>query len=158
MGGRKSEKEGRGRKREGRESRGGEAYEGRKEEVRRERGFFLQISQYEAVHPLRHWKDLKHRVGPNRRCFIFTHRAIPREPIMVLHAALTSQPSSSIQVFIVCLSVCLPACLSVWPHSQAFAVFVACSTKFILQATNTPKAWERGQSQVKLNFKNICNN
>ncbi len=57
-----------------------------------------RISEYEAVHRLRHWKDLKHRVGPNRRCFIFTHKAIPREPIVVLHVALTSKPSTSIQV------------------------------------------------------------
>ena len=57
-----------------------------------------KISLYEAVHPLRHWKDLKHRVGENRRCFIFTHKAISREPIMVLHVALTDEPSSSIQV------------------------------------------------------------
>ena len=57
-----------------------------------------KVSAYEAVHPLRHWKDLKHRVGKNRRCFIFTHKAIPREPIVVLHAALTSAPSSSVQV------------------------------------------------------------
>ncbi|XP_064404931.1 malonyl-CoA decarboxylase, mitochondrial-like isoform X2 [Halichondria panicea] len=56
-----------------------------------------KISDYEAVHRLRHWKDLKHRVGSNRRCFIFTHKAIPREPIVVLHVALTSEPSSSIQ-------------------------------------------------------------
>ena len=57
-----------------------------------------KVSEYEAVHPLRHWKDLKHRVGRNRRCFIFTHKAIPREPIVVLHAALTREPSSKIQV------------------------------------------------------------
>ena len=60
-----------------------------------------KVSLYEAVHPLRHWKDLKHRVGKNRRCFIFTHKAIPREPIVVLHAALTSEPSSSVQVSLV---------------------------------------------------------
>lgn len=59
-----------------------------------------KISQYEAVHPLRHWRDLKHRVGPGRRCFIFTHPALPREPIMVLHAALTSGPTSSIQALL----------------------------------------------------------
>ncbi len=57
-----------------------------------------KVSDYEAVHRLRHWKDLKHRVGSNRRCFIFTHKAIPREPIVVLHVALTSEPSRSIQV------------------------------------------------------------
>lgn len=59
-----------------------------------------KVSLYEAVHPLRHWKDLKHRVGRNRRCFIFTHKAIPREPIVVLHAALTSEPSNSIQTLL----------------------------------------------------------
>ena len=57
-----------------------------------------QISDYEAVHPLRHWKDLKHRVSSHRRCFIFTHQAMPREPLMVLHTALTTEPSSNIQV------------------------------------------------------------
>ncbi len=60
--------------------------------------FVSQVSQYEAVHPLRHWRDLKHRVGPNRRCFVFTHRAFPREPIVILHAALTREPASSVQV------------------------------------------------------------
>ena len=57
-----------------------------------------QISQYEAVHPFRHWRDLKHRVGPNRRCFAFSHRAFPRDPIVVLHAALTREAAYSIQV------------------------------------------------------------
>ncbi|XP_065893587.1 malonyl-CoA decarboxylase, mitochondrial-like isoform X2 [Dysidea avara] len=56
-----------------------------------------KISDYEAVHPLRHWRDLKHRVSSRRRCFIFTHRALPREPLIILHTALTSQPSSNIQ-------------------------------------------------------------
>ena len=59
-----------------------------------------KISSYEAVHPLRHWKDLKHRLGANRRCFVFMHKAIPREPIVILHVALTREPSSSIQVSI----------------------------------------------------------
>ena len=57
-----------------------------------------KISTYEAVHPLRDWKDLKHRLGTDRRCFAFMHKALPHEPIVILHAALTNQPSSSIQV------------------------------------------------------------
>ena len=57
-----------------------------------------KISTYEAVHPLRHWKDLKHRLGVNRRCFVFMHKAIPQEPLMILHVALTRQPASSIHV------------------------------------------------------------
>lgn len=58
----------------------------------------FQVSEYEAVHSVRHWKDIKHRVGPYRRVFIFTHRSMPREPIVILHSALTQSPSSSVQV------------------------------------------------------------
>lgn len=59
-----------------------------------------KVSQYEAVHPVRSWKDLKHRVGQNRRCFIFIHPAMPREPLVVLHTALTEEPSDNIQALI----------------------------------------------------------
>ncbi|XP_053398010.1 malonyl-CoA decarboxylase, mitochondrial-like isoform X2 [Mercenaria mercenaria] len=59
-----------------------------------------KISEYEAVHPVRHWQDLKRRVGPYRRCFVFTHSSMPHEPIVVLHCALTSEISSSIHSII----------------------------------------------------------
>ena len=72
-----------------------------------------KVSYYEAVHPLRHWKDLKHRLGRNRRCFVFLHRALPREPLVILHVALTSEPASKIKVFLhispLFLSLSLPA-------------------------------------------------
>ena len=55
-----------------------------------------KISDYEAVHPIRNWTDLKSRVGPYRRCFVFTHRSMPGEPIVVLHVALTTEISSTI--------------------------------------------------------------
>ena len=55
-----------------------------------------KISEYEAVHPVRSWTDLKSRVGPYRRCFVFTHRSMPGEPIVVLHVALTTEISSTI--------------------------------------------------------------
>lgn len=48
----------------------------------------LQVSDYEAIHPMRNWLDLKRRVGPYRRCYIFTHPSMPREPLVVLHTAL----------------------------------------------------------------------
>lgn len=48
----------------------------------------LKVSDYEAIHPIRNWLDLKRRVGPYRRCYIFTHPSMPREPIVVLHTAL----------------------------------------------------------------------
>ena len=60
--------------------------------------YIIQISEYEAVHPIRNWTDLKRRVGNNRRCFIFTHNSMPREPVVVLHTALTDNISNSIQV------------------------------------------------------------
>ncbi|PVD28923.1 hypothetical protein C0Q70_11518 [Pomacea canaliculata] len=59
-----------------------------------------KISDYEAVHPIRNWTDLKHRVGSYRRCYVFTHHSMPREPIVVLHTALTSEISSSIHSII----------------------------------------------------------
>ncbi|XP_033189604.1 malonyl-CoA decarboxylase, mitochondrial isoform X2 [Bombus vancouverensis nearcticus] len=48
----------------------------------------ILISDYEAIHPIRNWLDLKQRVGPYRRCYIFTHPSMPREPLVVLHTAL----------------------------------------------------------------------
>ena len=57
------------------------------------------MSEYEAVHSVRHWKDIKHRVGPYRRVFAFIHRSLPREPIVILHSALVQEPSSSVQVW-----------------------------------------------------------
>uniref|UniRef100_A0A672ZGU0 Malonyl-CoA decarboxylase n=1 Tax=Sphaeramia orbicularis TaxID=375764 RepID=A0A672ZGU0_9TELE len=57
-----------------------------------------KISQYEAVHPIRNWTDLKRRVGPYRRCYAFTHAAMPGEPLVVLHVALTENISDNIQV------------------------------------------------------------
>lgn len=56
-----------------------------------------KISQYEAVHPVRNWSDLKRRVGPYRRCYAFTHAAMPGEPLVVLHVALTEDISDNIQ-------------------------------------------------------------
>ncbi|XP_043484772.1 malonyl-CoA decarboxylase, mitochondrial-like isoform X2 [Leptopilina heterotoma] len=47
-----------------------------------------KISENEAIHPVRNWPDLKRRVGPYRRCFVFTHPSMPREPLVVLHTAL----------------------------------------------------------------------
>ncbi|KAJ1531780.1 hypothetical protein ONE63_000437 [Megalurothrips usitatus] len=54
-----------------------------------------KISEYEAVHPVRSWTDLKRRVGMYRRCFVYTHNSMPDEPIVVLHIALCDEISSS---------------------------------------------------------------
>ncbi|KAG7468677.1 hypothetical protein MATL_G00145890 [Megalops atlanticus] len=59
-----------------------------------------KISQYEAVHPVRNWTDIKRRVGPYRRCYAFTHAAMPGEPLVVLHVALTDDIASNIQAIV----------------------------------------------------------
>uniref|UniRef100_A0A673M1N2 Malonyl-CoA decarboxylase, mitochondrial-like n=1 Tax=Sinocyclocheilus rhinocerous TaxID=307959 RepID=A0A673M1N2_9TELE len=56
-----------------------------------------KISQYEAVHPVRNWTDIKRRVGPYRRCYAFTHASMPGEPLVVLHVALTEDIANNIQ-------------------------------------------------------------
>ncbi|XP_078036558.1 malonyl-CoA decarboxylase, mitochondrial isoform X2 [Augochlora pura] len=56
-----------------------------------------KISEYEAIHPIKNWIDLKQRVGPYRRCYIFTHRSMPREPLVVLHTALCDIIPNSVQ-------------------------------------------------------------
>ena len=59
---------------------------------------FLVPARAEAVHPVKTWMDMKRRVGPYRRCYFFSHCSTPGEPLIVLHVALTSEISSSIQV------------------------------------------------------------
>ncbi|XP_062923213.1 malonyl-CoA decarboxylase, mitochondrial [Mobula hypostoma] len=59
-----------------------------------------KISQYEAVHPVRSWTDIKRRVGPYRRCYVFTHGTMPGEPLIVLHVALTDDVSKNIQAIV----------------------------------------------------------
>ncbi|KAK3739036.1 hypothetical protein QZH41_010503, partial [Actinostola sp. cb2023] len=57
----------------------------------------LSIIRYEAVHTMQGWNDLKRRLAPDRRCYVYTHRSMPREPIVVLHTALEYQISDNIQ-------------------------------------------------------------
>ncbi|XP_022694980.1 malonyl-CoA decarboxylase, mitochondrial-like isoform X2 [Varroa jacobsoni] len=56
-----------------------------------------KISEYEAVHPVRGWLDLKRRVGSYRRCFVFCHSSMPSEPVVVLHTALMQHIADSIK-------------------------------------------------------------
>lgn len=49
-----------------------------------------KIIQYEAVHEIRGWDDLKGRLKPSdRRCFAFFHPQIPDEPLVFVEVALT---------------------------------------------------------------------
>lgn len=59
-----------------------------------------KVAQYEAVHPVRNVSDMRVRVGSYRRCYVFTHPTMPREPLVILHIALTSDIASSIQAIV----------------------------------------------------------
>jgi malonyl-CoA decarboxylase len=50
-----------------------------------------KIIQYEAVHEIHDWDDLKRRLDPvDRRCFAFFHPALAEEPLIFVEVALTN--------------------------------------------------------------------
>lgn len=56
-----------------------------------------KLIQYEAVHEIRSWSDLRRRLDSNRLCFAFFHNKIPTEPLVFVEVALVNQLSSNIQ-------------------------------------------------------------
>jgi malonyl-CoA decarboxylase len=48
-----------------------------------------RIIEYEAVHPVRGPHDLQRRLDQDRRCYAFTHPALPDEPLIFTEVALT---------------------------------------------------------------------
>lgn len=48
------------------------------------------LAEHEAVHSIRSWQDIKHRLGAvDRRCFAFTHEQLPDQPLIFVWVALT---------------------------------------------------------------------
>ena len=56
-----------------------------------------KLIDYEAVHEIRDWNDLRRRLESDRRCFAFFHPALPGEPLIFVEVALTNGLASSIQ-------------------------------------------------------------
>lgn len=57
-----------------------------------------KIIEYEAVHAISDWDELRQRLEPpDRRCFAFFHPALPDEPLIFVDVALTKSIPSSIQ-------------------------------------------------------------
>jgi len=48
-----------------------------------------KLIQYESVHEINGWPDLRRRLAPDRRCFAFFHPALANEPIIFVEIALT---------------------------------------------------------------------
>lgn len=51
--------------------------------------FLEKLIEYEAVHAIESWDDLKRRLGPGRRCYAFVHPGMPDDPLIFVEVALT---------------------------------------------------------------------
>jgi len=56
-----------------------------------------KIMEYEAVHHVTSWDDLKNRLDSDRRVFAFFHNKMPLEPLIFVHVALVEGMSDNIQ-------------------------------------------------------------
>ena len=56
-----------------------------------------KLIQYEAVHAVQGWGDLRRRLAADRRCFGFFHPQLPDEPLIFIEVALTQGLSSQVQ-------------------------------------------------------------
>lgn len=55
---------------------------------------------YEAVHEIRSWDDLRHRVAPDRRCYAFFHPQMPDVPLIFVEVAFASQMADNVQALL----------------------------------------------------------
>src|SRR5574343_953675 len=56
-----------------------------------------KLIQYEAVHEIRSWTDLKNRLDSDRRLYAFFHPRMPAEPLIFVEVALTDHLAGSVQ-------------------------------------------------------------
>ena len=57
-----------------------------------------KIIQYEAVHEIDDWDDLRRRVDPvDRRCYAFFHPSMPDDPLIFVQVALCNEVPTSVQ-------------------------------------------------------------
>ncbi|MBC7802491.1 MAG: malonyl-CoA decarboxylase [Candidatus Parcubacteria bacterium] len=56
-----------------------------------------KLIQYEAVHAVQGWRDLRRRLEGDRRCFAFFHPQLRDEPLIFIEVALTRGLSAQVQ-------------------------------------------------------------
>ena len=59
-----------------------------------------KLVEYEAVHEINSWQDLRHRLHIDRRCYAFFHPNMPDEPLIFVEVALTYGIADSIQTLL----------------------------------------------------------
>eukprot|EP00999_Lentomonas_sp_LEN2_P002535 NODE_419_length_1522_cov_95.820789_g387_i0.p1 GENE.NODE_419_length_1522_cov_95.820789_g387_i0~~NODE_419_length_1522_cov_95.820789_g387_i0.p1 ORF type:complete len:487 (+),score=53.85 NODE_419_length_1522_cov_95.820789_g387_i0:59-1519(+) len=91
-----------------------------------------KVSNYESVHPIKSWNDLKHRVsGRGRRIYSFTHPTLRHEPVVFVEVALSDKIESNIHDVL-------------WPETEADRTL---SDTAIFYSINSP---QQGLSGVDL--------
>ncbi len=59
-----------------------------------------KLIDYEAVHEISSWRDMKKRLASDRRCFAFFHPRMPEEPLIFVEVALVDGMASSVQALL----------------------------------------------------------
>src|SRR5512134_2123203 len=63
--------------------------------------FLLEkLIEYEAVHEIRSWNDLRNRLEADRRCYAYFHPRMPTEPLIFVEVALTRKLADNIQALL----------------------------------------------------------
>lgn len=59
-----------------------------------------KLIEYEAVHEIRDWDDLRRRLDSDRRCYAFFHPGLPDEPLIFVEVALVHGLAGSVQALL----------------------------------------------------------
>lgn len=59
-----------------------------------------KLIQYEAVHEIRSWEELRHRVADQRRCYAFFHPRMNDVPLIFVEVAFAAQMADNVQVLL----------------------------------------------------------
>ena len=62
--------------------------------------FLEKLIEYEAVHEITSWQDLKHRLAADRRLYAFVHPNMPEEPLIFVQVALCRDLATSVQALL----------------------------------------------------------
>jgi malonyl-CoA decarboxylase len=76
-----------------------------------------KLIEYEAVHEIAGWSDLRRRLASDRRCFAFFHPALPHEPLIFIEVALTRGLSAAVEPLL------RPDAPQLDPHTADTAIF-----------------------------------
>lgn len=59
-----------------------------------------KLIQYEAVHEIRSWEDLRHRVAADRRCYAFFHPRMNNVPLIFVEVSFAQQMADNVQALL----------------------------------------------------------